>query len=65
MSGGGHGGYGMWYFGLFLALVCGLLAGTGFVTGMVAWLRERRTVWWAIPAGVIFIGIMLLWLWIR
>lgn len=53
----------MWNFGLFLALVCWLLAGVGFLTGLAAWLSERRTVWWAIPAGVIFIAIILLWLW--
>ncbi len=63
MTGGGHGTYGMWYFGLLLSLVCWLLVGTSFVTGLVAWRREARAVWWAIPEAVVFITLTLLGLW--
>jgi hypothetical protein len=63
MTGGGHGTYGMWYFGLLLSFVCWLLVGLSCVTALVAWRREACAVWWAIPEAVVFIALTLLGLW--
>jgi hypothetical protein len=63
MTGAGHGTYGMWYFGLLLSFICWLFVGASVITGFIAWRREARIVWWAIPEAILFIVLTLLGLW--
>ncbi len=63
MTGGGHGSYGVWYFGLALSFLCWVVAMISTVTGIVAWSRETRPVWWVVPEALIFVGLTVLGLW--
>ena len=62
-TGGGHGTYGLWIFGLILSVLCWLLIGASFITSVVTWKREARSVWWAIPSGIVLVLLTLLGLW--
>ena len=63
MTGGGHGTYGMWYFGLALSFLCWLLVMISVITGIIAWKRDSLVVWWLVPETLLFVVLTLLGVW--